>query len=125
MGAGLARLARLAVLLVPALALLLLGAHFFRAGSATFAGLCAALVALLFVRATWAARTVQVALAIGMLEWLRTAWVFAAARAAADQPYARLLVILGAVAALTAIAAWIVGRRPLRQHFRLDHTGGP
>ena len=39
MGAGLARLARLAVLLVPALALLLLGAHFFRAGSAAFAGL--------------------------------------------------------------------------------------
>lgn len=113
------------MLLVPALALLLLGAHFLRAGSAALAGLCAALVPLLFVRASWAARTVQVALAIGVLVWLRTAWVFAAARAAADQPYARLLVILGAVTALTSVAAWIVGRRPLRQHFRMDHTGGP
>jgi hypothetical protein len=113
------------MLLVPALALLLLGAHYFRAGSAPVAGLCAALVALLFVRTPWAARTVQVALAIGTLEWLRTAWTFAAARAAIDQPYARLLVILATVAAFTAVAAWIVGRRPLGQHFRLDHTGQP
>jgi hypothetical protein len=111
------------MLLVPALALLLLGAHFFRAGSAPLAGLSAALVALLFVRTPWAARTVQVALAIGTLEWLRTAWVFAAARAAVDQPYARLLVILGAVAILTAVAAWTVGRQPLGQHFGLDHRG--
>jgi hypothetical protein len=117
-------LARLAMLLMPGLALLLLGAHFFRAGSAPLAGLCAALVTLLFVRAPWAARTVQVALAIGTLEWLRAAWVLATARAAVDQPYARLLVILATVAMLTAVAAWVVGRRPLGQHFRMDHPGG-
>jgi hypothetical protein len=117
-------LARLTLLLLPGLALLLLATHFFRAGWAPAAGLCAALVTLLFVRTPWAARILQVALAIGALEWLRTAWVFAAARATVNQPYARLLVIIGAVAALTALAAWIIGHRALRGHFRTDHGGG-
>jgi hypothetical protein len=118
-------LARLALLIVPGLALLLLAAHFFRAGLMPFAGLSAALVVLLFVRAPWAARVLQVALAVGALEWLRTGWVFAAARAAADQPYARLLVIICTVAALTALAAWTIGSRTGRRHFRNDHMGGP
>jgi len=118
-------LARLALLFVTGLALLLLAAHFFRAGWAPIAGLFAALVTLLFVRTPWAARILQVTLAVGTLEWLRTAWVFAAARAAADQPYARLLVIIGTVAALTALAAWMIGHRTGRRHFRVDHTGGP
>jgi hypothetical protein len=117
-------LARLAWLFLPGTALLLLAAHFFRAGWVPVAGLCAALLTLLFVRTPWAARTLQFALAIGTLEWLRTAWVFAAARAAADQPYARLLVIIGTVAALTALAAWSIGRRPARRHFRTDLVDG-
>jgi hypothetical protein len=118
-------LARLALLLVPGLALLLLAAHFFRAGLVPVAGLSAALVVLLFVRAPWAARVLRVALAVGTIEWLRTAWVFAAARAAAELPYARLLVIIGTVAALTALAAWTIGSRTGRRHFRNDHPGGP
>lgn len=118
-------MARLALLLVPGLALLLLAAHFFRAGLVPVAGLTAALVGLLFLRAPWAARVLQFALAVGTLEWLRTAWVFAAARAAADQPYARLLVIIGTVAALTALAAWTIGSRTGRRHFHSDHRGGP
>ena len=118
-------MARLALLLVPGLALLLLAAHFFRAGLLPVAGLSAALVVLLIVRAPWAARVLQAALALGTLEWLRTAWVFAAARAAVDQPYARLLVIIGTVAALTALAAWTIGSRTGRRHFRIDHMGGP
>jgi hypothetical protein len=118
-------LARLALLLVPGLALLLLAAHFFRAGLAPVAGLSAALVALLFVRAPCAARVLQVALALGTLEWVRTGWIIAAARAAADQPFARLLVIIGTVAVLTAFAAWTIGSRKGRRHFRLDQMGGP
>ena len=112
------------VLLLPGLALLLLAAHFFRAGWIPVAGLCAALVTLLFVRTAWAARTLRIALTVGTLEWLRTAWIFAAARAAADQPYARLLAIIGTVAALTALAAWAIGSRPARRHFRSDRVDG-
>lgn len=99
-----------------AVALLLLAAHFFRAGLMPLAVLPAMLIALLFVRTTWAVRVLQAVLALGALEWLRTAWVFAAARAAQGQPYGRLLAILGAVAAVTAIAALLLSRSALRNH---------
>jgi hypothetical protein len=104
--------------LLPALALLLLGAHFFRAALMPLAVACLGLLALLFVRARWAWLTLQVALAIGTLEWLRTAWEFASMRAAMGQPYARLLVILGGVALVTALAALALRTRTARDHFR-------
>ena len=96
------------------LALLLLAAHFYRAGLVPLTVLCAMLIGLLFVRGAWAVRVLQAVLALGALEWLRTAWVFAAARAAQGQPYGRLLAILGTVAAVTAVAALLLPGRALR-----------
>lgn len=107
-----------ALLLLPALALLLLGAHFFRAALLPLTVVCLGLIALLFVRARWAWLTLQVALALGTIEWLRTAWEFASARAAMGQPYARLLVILGSVALVTALAALALRTNTARGHFR-------
>jgi hypothetical protein len=109
-----------ATLLLPAVALLLLGAHFFRAGLVALTVACLALLGLLFVRSAWAVRTLQVAFALGTLEWLRTAWVFASARAVAGQPYGRLLMIIGSVALLTALAAIVLKSKVARQHFRLQ-----
>jgi hypothetical protein len=105
------------VLLLPALALLLLGAHFFRAALVPLTVACLGLVALLFVHARWARLTLQVALALGTLEWLRTAWQFASARAAVGQPYVRLLVILGGVALVTGLAALVLRTPTARSHF--------
>lgn len=119
MGAGLNRLRTAATLLLPALALLLLGAHFFRAGQVALTAASLGLLILLFVRAGWAARVLQVALGLGALEWLRTAWMFASARAQIGEPYGRLLVILGGVALFTAAAALVLRSRPGRAHFRL------
>ena len=107
-----------AVLLLPALALLLLGAHFFRAALVPLTVVCLGLIALLFVRARWAWIALQVALVIGALEWLRTAWEFASVRAAMGQPYTRLLVILGSVALFTALAALALRTKIARHHFR-------
>jgi hypothetical protein len=104
-------MATLGRLLPAALATLLLGAHFFRARQLAAVALCLALLALLFVARAWAARTVQVALALGVLVWLRTAWLFAAARRALGAPSVRLWVILGGVAAFTALAAWLLEAR--------------
>jgi hypothetical protein len=120
-GARLIVLRRLGALLLPALALLLLAAHFFRAGLIPVAAACVALLALLLVRSSWAGGALQVALALGVLEWLRTAWVFAAARAAIGQPYARLLVILSAVALVTALAALLLRTKTAREHFAGTH----
>lgn len=106
-----------ALLLLPAFALLLLGAHFFRAALVPLAVVCLVLIALLFVRDRWAWVSLQVALAIGTLEWLRTAWEFASMRAAMGQPYTRLLVILGSVALVTALAALVLRTGTARDHF--------
>lgn len=105
------------VLLLPAFALMLLGAHFFRASLVPLTVVCLGLIALLFVRARWAWFVLQISLALGALEWLRTAWVFASMRAEFGQPYARLLVILGAVALVTALAAWALRTSTGRAHF--------
>ena len=88
------------------LAALLLAAHFFRGGTTVAAGLALGLGALAFVRRRWARRWLQAGLALGVFVWLYTAWVLATGRAALGQPYGRLLAILGAVAVLTALAAW-------------------
>lgn len=118
MGAGLSALRTRALLMLPAFALLLMGAHFFRATLVPLTVACLGLVALLFVRARWAWLTLQIALALGTLEWLRTAWEFASARATLGQPYTRLLVILGGVALFTALAALVLRTKTARTHFQ-------
>jgi hypothetical protein len=110
-------LRRYVLLLLPTFALLLLGAHFFRAALVPLTVACLGLIALLFLRTRWAWLTLQAALVLGALEWLRTAWVFASARAEYGQPYARLLVILGAVALVTVLAAWALRTSTGREHF--------
>lgn len=118
MGAWLTAVATFAALLPSALALVLLGAHFFRAGLVPLAAACVAFSALLFVRSPWSTRILQAVLALGLLEWGRTAWTFASARAAIGQPYGRLLIILGAVAAATLAAALLLHAPAARRHFR-------
>jgi hypothetical protein len=106
-------------LILPLTALLLLAAHFYRAGWLSLAALAAGLILLLAVPRPWAARVLQLALVLGAIEWLRTLAAFAAMRMAAGQPYLRLALILGAVAAFTLLAAWVFRHRALRARFRL------
>jgi hypothetical protein len=101
-------------MLLPALALLLLAAHFFRGGLFPLAAISSGLIALVPVSRPWASWLLRAALALGTIEWLRTAWVLSERRAIAGEPYARMLLILGAVAALTLVAAWLAGR-PARE----------
>jgi hypothetical protein len=91
---------------IPAVvALLLLSAHFYRAAALVPAVLSAAAVALVFVRRPWAAFVLRLGLAAGSIVWIVTAWGIAQERMAAGKPYLRMLAILGAVAAFTAVAA--------------------
>lgn len=95
------------------LSLLVLGAHFLRFGQmpAVFGTLV--LIGLLFVRRPWAARVVQVALVLATVEWLRTLMQLTVERMHAGQPYIRMALIIGAVAAVAALSAWLFQRRPL------------
>jgi hypothetical protein len=95
------------------LASLLLAAHFLRWGSIAATTVCL-LVPLAFVlRSPTAVLLSRLFLLGGTLVWIVNAVGFARERMADGRPYARMLLILLAVAAFTAWAAWLLpgGRR--------------
>ena len=102
-----------------ALALLVLGAHFLRAGSLAMVAAALLAFALLFVRRPWAARAVQFALGLGALEWLRTLALLAAERRAAGVPFLRMTLILAGVALATALSLLAFRTGTVKEHFRL------
>ena len=112
-------------LLPVALALAVLAAHFYRGALWVPFGITLALLPLLFVRAPWAARTLQAALLLGTVEWLRTAAAFIAVRQSFGQPWTRLAVILGAVALATALCALVFRSRAVRARFRMTDPPPP
>jgi hypothetical protein len=102
-----------------ALALLVLGAHFLRAGHLALVVVALTVVALFFVRRPWAARAVQGTLVLGALEWLRTLAFLAGERRALGAPYLRLTIILGGVALATVLSLLAFRSRIVKEHFRL------
>jgi len=111
---------RLAALLtLPVLALLLLAAHLVHSGLMPLAAIAILLMALLAVPRPWAARTLQVVLAIAVIEWILTTVGLAQLRLRHDEPYVRLAVILGSATLFTALAALAFQHPVLRAYFRL------
>ena len=108
-----------ALLLLPALALSLLGAHFYRASAWPLVLACVVLVVLLARPRAWVARLVQWALVLGAAEWLWTAFLLWQQRLALGQPWLRMSLILGAVAVFTAAAALVFRHAGLRSRFAL------
>jgi hypothetical protein len=89
------------------LSLLLLAAHFYRGGLYPLVVATVAMAGLTFVARPWAGRVLAIVLLLGTAEWLRTAWALAHLRASLHQPYGRLVAILGAVAAVTLVSAFV------------------
>ena len=100
----------------------LLGAHFMRYGNFFGVAGAALLIALLVVRKAWVAWLMQIVLVLGALEWLHTLYKLVQVRIALDQPYLRMAIILGAVAAVTFCSALLFRTRTLR---RIYETQGP
>ena len=106
-----------ALLLPAVLSLLVLAAHFLRGGHLVLVGLALAAAALVAVRRTWAARALQVVLALGAIEWVRTLAALVAERRADGRPFLRMAVILGSVALVAALSALAFRTRRLRGRF--------
>jgi hypothetical protein len=104
----------------PALSLLVLGAHFLRAGTPLLVSVALGALVLLFVRRRWAARAAQIVLALGALEWVRALVALTGERMSEGLPYGRMVVILGVVAAVTAASALAFRGRTLRRWYRMD-----
>ncbi len=109
--------------LLPVLiSLLLLAAHFFRAGQMPVVLLVLLSPGLLLFRRVWAVRIMQGVLLAGGLEWIRTAVVLAMFRHELGLPWLRLVLILGSVALLTIGSMFVFQSASLRERYG---NGGP
>lgn len=97
---------------------LVLAAHFLRMGALAGVLVCLGLpIAAAATRARWALRCLQGVLVLGSANWIATALRIGAQRRAAGEPWLRMAIILGAVAALSALAAALLSRRSVLERF--------
>lgn len=115
-----------ALLYVPIVfSLLVLGAHFLRELNVAGVAMSIALLGLLFVRRNWAARVVQAALVVGVVEWLLTLYDLAAIYAARGDSPTRMYIILASVTALALVSALLFQTRTLQRIYKLESPGRP
>lgn len=113
-----------ALMFVPVvLSFVLLGAHFMRYGQWVGVAGSVVLIALLVFTRPWVARLMQVALVLGGLEWVRTLYELVQMRVAHGQPFTRMAVILGVVAAIAFCSALLFQTARLRKVYRLNRPG--
>ncbi len=101
------------------LSFVVLAAHFLRAGSMVSVVCVIGFLAVLPFRQPWVARVAQVILVLGALEWVRTLVMLAMDRRELGEPYLRMAVILGVVAAVTLGSALLFQTRTLRKRYGL------
>jgi hypothetical protein len=102
----------LLLLVLPALALALLGAHFLRVDQFLGVAACALGLALLWLAPSrlWVRRLLQLALLAGAAEWAWAALLLVQQRQALGQPWQRMAAILALVALATLAAIGTLGR---------------
>jgi hypothetical protein len=113
------------LLLPAALGLLALGAHFLRRGEYLYTLACLAVLWLLRGRRRSSVRWIQLVLALGAVEWLRTLAILVPQRRAAGEPTGRLVAILGGVALLSVVGALLLETPALRRRFAPDAAPAP
>ena len=102
---------------------LLIAAHFLRAGHTVVVVLLMALLLLLTVRNAWVPRVIQVILVLAAVEWLRTLFTIANLRMQTGEPWARMAMILAAVALFTALSGMVFRSAALRAKFSESKDG--
>ena len=101
------------------LSLIVLAAHFLREANYFAVAASLGLVGALFVRRPIVARIVQLALVFGALEWVWTIFGLVQVRMAMGMPATRMVLILGSVAAVTALSAALFQTKALKQTYGL------
>ena len=99
--------------------LLLLAAHFMRAGNYFLFGFSFGLLLLLFRKKAYIARLIQLVLIGGTVEWIRTTIIYVQERQDAGEPWIRLMLILGSVSLFTALSALSLQNKHLKDVYGL------
>jgi general stress protein CsbA len=100
--------------------MMLLSAHFYRAGFIVLVVILFASLFLLFIRQSWIVRVIQVELVIGGLEWFRTTYNLVMMRQSMNMPWTRLAIILGSVALLTFCSSLVFRSKFLKKRYSMD-----
>ncbi|MFZ5811651.1 MAG: 4Fe-4S binding protein [Thermodesulfobacteriota bacterium] len=108
-----------------ALSFLLLAAHDLRLGDMGLSCACLGCAALLFTPLAFARTVCLAALAAGSLFWVDTALTLAAVRRAMGEPWLRLALILGGVAAFTLASGLLLATRQAGRRFTRNADAAP
>lgn len=108
-------IARIALYVVAAV---LIAAHFLRAGSPIAAALCLATPLLFLVRRRWSLLMLQGLAYAAATMWLVTAWRLVVERQSFGRPWLLAAVILGAVAAVSALAGGLLATSRALERYR-------
>jgi len=100
----------------------LLAAHFSRAGMLHFVILSLGFPFLLLIRKSWVARSIQVLLILGALEWIRAMFGYIEIRQNIGEDWGRLAIILGSVALLTACSGLVFRGKSLKLRYHLERA---
>lgn len=103
------------------ISMLILGAHFYRAGHLLLTGVAVLSLGLLCIRRPFVAWLMQGLLVAGAAEWLSTAARLVMFRQAQGLPWFRLAMILGLVALCTLLSALIFRTSGLKARYNLSH----
>jgi hypothetical protein len=99
------------------IAALLLGAHFYRAGSYLLVALCLATPLLFLLRKRRSLILLQLAACGAAAVWLWAALALVAMRQQVGRPWTAAAVILGAVALLTLVAGLLLNSRCMQERY--------
>jgi len=102
--------------------LLILAAHFLRSAQFVATAICVMLTFIVFAYKPYAARLAQIALLIGTLEWIATAFALSAERSAIGAPALRMQIILVSVGAVCFLSIFVFYTRTLRERFGLGRS---
>ncbi len=100
----------------------LLAAHFSRADMLPAVIVSLLTPFLLLIRKAWIARSIQILLVIGALEWIRSMFGYIQVRKEIGEDWGRLAIILVAVALLTACSALVFRGKSLKKRYHLEKS---
>lgn len=109
-------------LLWPILSIIILAMHFYRNGNSLAVLICLFLLLVFMIGRPWAARLLQICLALGAVELGRMTFVLIQARVEAGAPFLRLTFILGSVTLLTFASLLVFRTQTVRCYFKNNIT---
>lgn len=100
-----------------AVAALLLGAHFLRAGNILMMALCLAAPLLFLWRKRWSLVLLQILACGAALTWIAVAYQLVELRQRSGQPWTVAAIILGSVAVFTFAAGLLLNSRAIKDRY--------